>query len=93
MFFFFPYGRCLSTGPIYQILIDRPLASSIEMIGTDGPCLSPRGQCRWIDTVRQILRSELQLRMLIKVSSWDQHSRRKKQEADKAEEGAELQWA
>ena len=63
------------------------------MIGTDGPCLSPRGQCRWIDTVRQILRSELQLRMLIEVSSWDQHSRRKKQEADKAEEGAELQWA
>ena len=83
----------MSTGPIYQILIDRPLESSIEMICTDGPCLSPRGQRRWIDTVRQILISELQLRMLIEVSSWDQHLRRKKQEADEAEEGAELQWA
>ena len=83
----------MSTGPIYQILIDRPLESSIEMICTDGPCLSPRGQRRWIDTVRQILISELQLRVLIEVSSWDQHLRRKKQEADEAEEGAELQWA
>ena len=83
----------MSIGHIYQILNDRPLASSIEMICTDGSCLGPRGQRRWADAVRQILRWELQLRILTEVPSWDQRPRRRKQEADGAEEDAELQWA